>query len=111
MDQEKIIKLAQSYLLEHNKNAKYVYAGRKTYFFTVNWNAPGASVLKVKQIDVPEAEKYNIDDVKRIFSLKNYPEPIIVSEETPSVTLKGQPTPTGEITFSFPERVIFIMCS
>ena len=57
MNQEKIIKLAQSYLLEHNKNAKYVYAARKTYFFTVNWNAPGASVSKVKQIDVPEAEK------------------------------------------------------
>ena len=98
MNQEKIIKLAQSYLLEHNKNAKYVYAARKTYFFTVNWNAPGASVSKVKQIDVPEAEKYNIDDVKRIFSVKNYPEPIIVSEETPRIEDEPIYTDIGDVS-------------
>jgi len=98
MDQEKIIKLAQSYLEEHNKNAKYVYAARKTYFFTVNWNAPGASVAKVKQEDVPEAEKYNVDDVKRIFSLKNYPEPIIVSEETPRIEDEPKYTDIGDVS-------------
>jgi hypothetical protein len=98
MDQEKIIKLAQSYLEEHNKNAKYVYAARKTYFFTVNWNAPGASVAKVKQEDVPEAEKYNVDDVKRIFSLKNYPEPIIVSEETPRKEDEPKYTDIGDVS-------------
>jgi hypothetical protein len=98
MDQEKIIKLAQSYLEEHSKNAKYVYAARKTYFFTVNWNAPGASVAKVKQEDVPEAEKYNVDDVKRIFSLKNYPEPIIVSEETPRIEDEPKYTDIGDVS-------------
>jgi len=98
MDQEKIIKLAQSYLEEHNKNAKFVYAARKTYFFTVNWNAPGASVAKVKQEDVPEAEKYNVDDVKRIFSLKNYPEPIIVSEETPRIEDEPKYTDIGDVS-------------
>ncbi len=98
MDQEKIIKLAQSYLEEHSKNTKYVYAARKTYFFTVNWNAPGASVAKVKQEDVPEAEKYNVDDVKRIFSLKNYPEPIIVSEETPRIEDESKYTDIGDVS-------------
>ena len=84
MDTENVIKLAQSYLLEHNKNNKFVFAAKKTFFFNVSWNEPGKS-LKVKQIDVPEIEKYSIADVERLFTLKNYPEPIVVTEETPRI--------------------------
>ena len=84
MDTENVIKLAQSYLLEHNKNSKFVFAAKKTFFFNVSWNEPGKS-LKVKQIDVPEIEKYSTADVERLFTLKNYPEPIVVTEETPRI--------------------------
>lgn len=84
MEIENVIKLAQSYLLEHNKNSKFVFAAKKTFFFIVLWNEPGKS-LKVKQIDVPEIEKYSTTDVERLFTLKNYPEPIVVTEETPRI--------------------------